>query len=289
MDLPPLTKIKITWTDPREGEGQGGGPKSGTQEFDLYDPASLAMELYIARGGEVEQYRFMDGGPLYLIGEPHLFWPMVINFKRTGSCCPPLRPPPLDAERGPLLLDHTVPAMGMAQALMYMQNIGRGLGPGPTEMRFQSRSLAQTSLMRKKDPAYFPPKFCDFGEEVALPIDREILETEFKWWVEAATPWDNLLSVMAEAPEDVGHMPCMFYCTEIGCMSERVGECLYRHDPAWKKEVKDLEANPRVCGVCKRYASTRCGRCRGEFYCARACQKKGWKKHEDVCKEPTTE
>jgi hypothetical protein len=45
MDLPPLTKIKITWTDPREGEGQGGGPKSGTQKFDLYDPASLAMEL----------------------------------------------------------------------------------------------------------------------------------------------------------------------------------------------------------------------------------------------------
>ena len=48
---------------------------------------------------------------------------------------------------------------------------------------------------------------------------------------EAAAPWDKLLRVMSEAPGDVAHMPCMFYCTPIGCMTARIGECAYRHDP----------------------------------------------------------
>jgi hypothetical protein len=119
-----------------------------------------------------------------------------------------------------------------------------------------------------------------------LPTDRETLEADFKWWVEAAAPWDKLLRVMSEAPGDVGHMPCMFYCTPIGCMTARLGECAYRHDPEWQKEVKDLQAVPRFCAACRKHASsTRCARCRAVYYCGRACQKAHWKGHKAGCQE----
>lgn len=235
----------------------------------------------------MEEFRFLDGGPLYLIGEPQLFWPMVIYFKLTGSCCPPLRPRPL--EDMPLFLDDTVAGKSVAQAMRHMQGFVNMPGQPPIQMKMESRSVAYVSILHKRHPSFFPPNFLKFGERVALPTDRATLEADFKWWVEAAAPWDKLLRVMSEAPGDVGHMPCMFYCTPIGCMTARIEECAYRHYPKWKKEVKDLQAVPRFYGTCRKYASsTRCARCRRVFYCDRACQKAHWKGHKAECEKVTT-
>lgn len=244
------------------------------------------MELHVLRGWEVGQFKFLNGGPLYLFGEYQLFWPMVIYFKLTGSCCPPLRPRLSGCwdDKPILFLDDTVAGKSMMQAMQHM----RGTGPGqsPMQFRMQSRSLAYVSILRKRHPSFIPSNFAEFGDGVVLPTDREMLEADFKWWVEAAAPWDKVLRVMSEAPGGVGHMPCCYSCTPMGCVTARLGKCPYRHDPEWKEAVEDLQAVQRFCAACRKHASSnRCARCRRVFYCGRACQKAHWKGYKAVCEE----
>jgi len=63
----PLTPLRVEWWDPRE-EGAGGG-KRGVWHFNAYDAGTLAAELYVISLGKVDQFRCLDGGLLYLIGE----------------------------------------------------------------------------------------------------------------------------------------------------------------------------------------------------------------------------
>lgn len=84
--IPPLTPLRLDWCDPREGG------KQGRWHFEAYDSASLAMELHMINRGIVDEYKVLDGGLMYLIGEPQLFWPMMINYRLAGSCCPPFPP-----------------------------------------------------------------------------------------------------------------------------------------------------------------------------------------------------
>ena len=133
-----------------------GGPKSGTKEWDLFDPASLAMELLVARSGEVEGFRFHRGGPLYLVGKQQLFWEMVVYFKLTGSCCPPLRPLPLAVERGPLLLDDTVAGQAIKGPVRSMRRRGargarrRFITTGRAKRRLGKRTSRSASPRRKR-------------------------------------------------------------------------------------------------------------------------------------------
>ena len=80
----PLTPLRLEWWDPREGG------KRGVWHIEAYDAASLASELHMINRGVLDEFRFLDGGLLYLIGEPQIFWSMVMHYRAAQSCCPPI-------------------------------------------------------------------------------------------------------------------------------------------------------------------------------------------------------
>lgn len=48
-------------------------------------------------------------------------------------------------------------------------------------------------------------------------------------------------------------------------------------------ELEALVDTPK-CAVCGDEGTSRCGKCKREWYCSRACQAKGWKTHKELCK-----
>ncbi|KAF2011072.1 hypothetical protein BU24DRAFT_52556 [Aaosphaeria arxii CBS 175.79] len=49
-------------------------------------------------------------------------------------------------------------------------------------------------------------------------------------------------------------------------------------------EVKPAELQTKLCEICDKVGSTRCGACKVSRYCSGSCQKEGWSKHKLVCK-----
>ena len=37
------------------------------------------------------------------------------------------------------------------------------------------------------------------------------------------------------------------------------------------------------CKVCQKNTSSKCGRCKGEYYCSKECQRSDWKFHKSFC------
>eukprot|EP01084_Bolivina_argentea_P076524 138702_1 len=44
-------------------------------------------------------------------------------------------------------------------------------------------------------------------------------------------------------------------------------------------------SQPNICCICNKQTSNKCGGCKYAYYCSANCQKKGWKKHKNQCKE----
>lgn len=55
----------------------------------------------------------------------------------------------------------------------------------------------------------------------------------------------------------------------------------------WLKQEQVRRAHCAHCGTTEHLV--RCSRCEVTAYCGKECQKKHWKKHKKVCKEPNNE
>ena len=105
-DVPKLVApgelFRVLWWDPKHPKNRKNAPnvdisnrklsgRSGMQEMQYYDPASLAMEFHIiASHHSSDDLRIIDGGPLYMMGEPHLFFSAALHYASFGACCPAL-------------------------------------------------------------------------------------------------------------------------------------------------------------------------------------------------------
>ena len=48
--------------------------------------------------------------------------------------------------------------------------------------------------------------------------------------------------------------------------------------------IERKEEIDRHCGVCGKPSTSKCSLCKSAYYCSKACQKRDWKSHKNVCK-----
>ena len=66
------------------------GSRAGSDVINFLRPASLALEMQVLNTGTIDTvYKHIEGGLAYIVGEPYLFWSMMIHRKATGMCFPP--------------------------------------------------------------------------------------------------------------------------------------------------------------------------------------------------------
>jgi hypothetical protein len=84
--------------------------------------------------------------------------------------------------------------------------------------------------------------------------------------------------------EGVGALPCMWYAKELGCKVQLDGcVCPQTHQDVDLERLWNLVDFPRTCARCGIVALSLCSRCRGVFFCGRACQRAHWPQHRAVC------
>ena len=69
------------------------GTKSGTIELNFLSSGSLVGEMVSMVNGVADsEWKYTEGGLLYLIGEHHIFWSLFIHYKATSLCFPASEP-----------------------------------------------------------------------------------------------------------------------------------------------------------------------------------------------------
>ena len=259
-NLPDCTKVFIEWTNTRTDRAlpvikQTAAEKA--EEILFLSPASLAMELHCMSLGAPsdEHFKFLQGGILYLIGESHLFWSMMIHRKATGKCFPP-QPSgqhtwtwaktwaALEANR------LTNPIMKIATS----SSAAAASPPRPTAMHMTSRSMAsllifdQRSILSGRAPDFvnivaetFPLLAASFPGD--LPDRNHMMEAGSLplWWTQCEDLWGGALNRATVE----GKVPCQFHCTPMGCLATTHGggpsACVGFHDEQYKHEIEILQ------------------------------------------------
>eukprot|EP00976_Prorocentrum_cordatum_P041178 835897-Prorocentrum_minimum.AAC.1 len=187
--------------------------------FNFLRPASLALEIEShndeAHGRSLD-FRVLEGGILYLLGEAHLFWSMMIHRRATGLCFPPGK----GGEKwGGTWCFREIDEM-MTSVMSAKSNL-----PAGSRIQNRSRSLAATVLVNKKLTGVTYVDVLD--EERPVPITSQALPS---WWKQLEEMWGGVTSRAVEH----GKAPCMFHCTPTGC---RAAECCAMHDDVWRRQV----------------------------------------------------
>jgi len=300
MNIPPGCTLRIRWHDPQvdpatlppnvctSTEDLMSHPRpAGTVECEFYDAAALAMEFHtIASATSFSDFKHLDGGLLYLIGEPHLFWCSVLHFAAFSSCAPPF--PPDAALRG---YEDSVyyQEFSRIHSELSSQYMAKEPPPGSAvvcQSRMQAIVVEIQLLQEMKKTACVADQQLMYRK---LPWGREhhgahchlpTREAELpQWWVDAVQPWDRVMKIMFDGRGEVGSVPCMFYATKlapggIGCLAPpgydysrcSVRPCPCHHDNVWFNHAEDMRKHPRIC-ICGAYASQACLGCREKFFC----------------------
>ena len=258
--LPDGTKLTIEWTNTRPG-GRNGIVRDDVL---FLSPASLAMEMHsmtLGAVGKDTEFKYLEGGYLYLIGEPHLFWSMMIHRRATG-----LLFPPQPADQTLWSWSQTWPALEAARMARPLNPTSLSGLDGPRRIHLESRSLAALQMFNQHTPPAFalhlmsatmgpvlagsPNTFApDCNEEMAAGALPE-------WWVRCEDLWGGALAraLAAVAPDggagtggagggsSNGVAPCMFHCTPLGCaFAASGGTCHGYHDSQYRLEVEAVK------------------------------------------------
>ena len=214
----PLTKIGVKWTDAETGNG-------GDTEITFLDAGSLAAELYACADGTVDDFRVLDGGWLYLVGQPDLFWSAMAHRKESG--CDLVLPP----------LPPTAEVSWMEAFCMKELDRIAVLRLGARDNGVHLRD--QPSLGSQSMAATLGGEFCIFGVMGGIDPAKRIpsrMKDRPKWWKEQEVLWGG----GATRAKKQGKPQCMFYCTPIGCAQGSA--CEAWHDEIWKEDIERIKS-----------------------------------------------
>lgn len=207
-DVPETTLLKIQWKNRRSGG------RSGSAEVLLLSPTSLVMEMYAMETTVDPHWKYLEGGFLYLIGEPHLFWSMMIHRKLSerGECFP----------QNSRTQNSWIVSWGMQELeRMATPVLHRFVGGGSVGgIANRSRSLSAVLMMQNME---FSQEVLSYSVSPAIPA----------WWAAVESLWGSALRRVTSKP------PCMFFCTPVGCSAG--SSCCGSHDEEWKVGVGEVK------------------------------------------------
>lgn len=264
-------------------------PMSGWAPGDIiyHSGASLALELATVNTGMIDGGKMLEGGWLYLVGEPSMFWSAMINRRSYGRICPPA------PEAGETFENDTLAGRELNRMVATVEGAVEKRGINNIAVKAESRSMAAVAITRlpvpfaadgtmKKKPASSaaaggagategaaatastdgekdkdaaPAAAADGADSAAAaaPAGDEIAtkaEEIPDWWLEAEKPWDEMLTRCST----FGRAPCMFTRTPAGCVAGK-DKCYALHDARWK-DVVDASKTVRT-DMMKTMAETR--------------------------------
>lgn len=210
--IPDSTKVNIEWTNSRNDVGTLNSV--GFREVLFLSPASVAVECYAMNLGVDVHFKYLEGGILYVIGEPHIFWSMMIHRKSTrGQYC---FPPP-----GPSASTWLEDDFWGMRELQRMIAPSQGGNMGQRAIKSSSRSLGAVAMSRDRS---LMVKFMMSAASPAVP----------SWWTDCELLWGGSLSRVS------GTKPlCMFFCTPVGCAAGSA--CVGCHDEVWRESIEKIK------------------------------------------------
>lgn len=220
-------QYQVEWLNHREG-----AERKGQDEFMFLSAASLALEMHALTLGKADpHFKYLEGNFLYLVGEPHLFWSMMVHHKMTGMCLP------FEGQTHQKW-EETWCIQELEKMVTPMMT--RGLtGAQAPALKMNSRSLATVEFMQQKNnDNLFGVKL----EELYIPTDAALLPP---WWGECNELWTSLLkrTLAAKGSDGAsGRVPCMFDCCPSTCMAGEAS-CIGHHDLEFKTKIFQIKKN----------------------------------------------
>lgn len=217
-------KFKIEWTNTRFNDRTRGDVAKGSDEILFLSPASLCMEYYCFNLGTFdEHFKFLEGGILYVVGEPHLFWSLMIHRKATGKCFPP-------QPQGQKTWNwDSTWAAKEAQRIMtpVLQS-----PPGSTQRpHAASRSMSALSLLKgtsSSGSASSPPPFLS----AIMNSEDHLMTVLPSWWTKCESFWTGALDRALLQ----NSATCMYFCTPVGC-TVLASTCRGCHDTEYASAI----------------------------------------------------
>jgi hypothetical protein len=214
----------IDWTNSntcRPNPGTGGSRKCL-----FLSASSLALELHAMESARVDpHFKYLEGGILYLIGEPHLFWSMLIHWHNNAGVCLPVQ-----NDCGHKWEDTWCRKEFDTLASSVMAS---GLTPSAGRIKMNSRSQACVDFMMNRDNML--QMFGISLMEENIPPSRALWPD---WLEPCCALWSGVLARVAEI--DSSRPPCMFYCTPTGCQAGE-NQCVAAHDREWQRRVEEIK------------------------------------------------
>jgi len=209
----------VEWYNDDESRG-------GSDVINFLRPASLALEMQVLNTGTIDTvYKHIEGGLAYIVGEPYLFWSMMIHRKATGMCFPPCAKDGgtwentwCFEELGRLMSNHEALAKNKHKL------------PQNSKSKLQSRSMACCCVIQNMIQA---PAFPEVLTGGLLPVTVEALPS---WWRKLEMMWNEAMKKMLASEK----CTCMFYLTPNGCAAG-ANPCIGIHEKEWKKVVEDIK------------------------------------------------
>ena len=206
----------------------GDGSRGGSDVINFLLPASLALEMQVLNTGTIDTvYKHIEGGLAYIVGEPYLFWSMMIHRKATGMCFPPCAKDDGTWENT-WCFEELERLMAHHEALAKQKHkLPRNGGS-----KLQSRSMACCCVIQNMIKA---PAFPEVLTGELLPKTVEALPS---WWRKLETMWSGVMKRILASEK----CTCMFYLTPSRCAAG-ANKCNGIHDKEWKKVVEDIKRN----------------------------------------------
>ena len=174
------------------------------------------------------QYKHLEGGMLYLLGEPHLFWSMMIHRKATKLCFPHPAESHIYAS-GEQDFDCWA-GLELQRVLgECARTTTRTENKDTKLLKFSSRSMAASLIMNDIRRGIMQNEMlddCKNLECLSYPLPT--------WWKDCESLWSGA----CEKAVLEGKPICMFYLTPTGC-SQRGCVGLHCHD--WAAEIGKIK------------------------------------------------
>jgi MYND finger/Ankyrin repeats (3 copies) len=237
-------------------------------EFDFHEFYSVVQELatytYLFPLFGSRDARYLEGGPLYLMGVGEIFWSLALIWKHSVLSCS-AGP---DAADWPSL-DRAANDMSWSDREIERQvrEIEHAPPPRGTTIEFSSSSaLAGIRLEALRD-------------RVGKEWYEALLNLPQKHYLLMRTLWLDVWKGAA----DLTAIPCMFDTTPVGCAAG--SSCPLSHSDTRLADIDQLRNVPRLCGApkCRNVAFSWCSGCKRVFFCSRDCQRAAWPAHRSQC------
>jgi hypothetical protein len=207
--------------------------------FNFLNPASLACEMYSnTYSGSQGEFKVLEGGWLYLVGQQDLFWSMIMHWHENGSTLP-------ICARGLTWGKDTFLGTEYNNMEAKVASITANVTPG-SRLKLSSESLAMCNLMQSDLSALMQGQ-CMHPAVDLIERDCSLPTTEGQvppWWKKVRNVWDGALQRALTETSTGGARPqCMFHNVPVGC---RIGVCNAWHDPAYKACVDEIRTPPRL-------------------------------------------